>query len=355
MIICYRTDFGGGQYESHRLLGEAIGEYRGEGTPADMLTGSMYTGRNGKPYIDGFDFFSISHSQKLWAVLFCEDECGLDVQLAKKCDALSIAKRFYHPDDAAAVEEKGDDEFFRLWARREALVKAAAGSAAQSDIPSVQAGRVMYEGEAYSIRDIIFPGLPGFYAAICIRGGKESGELTFIKMDEKKTKQKKTAFEAACSYLANRMHTTAEVRKHLEGREYSKEEITEAVNELIGLRYLDDYLYAARYYEHNRDKKRGVMRAERELIEKGIDRETARNAKEDFLYGNGVDEFSDALEIARREVYTKKDIYGDDVTVREMDDRLSAKIARRLESKGYSRSDIFRVLDTLRKETNADD
>ena len=172
---------------------------------------------------------------------------------------------------------------------------------------------------------------------------------------EKKSRNKKTAFEAACSYLANRMHTTAEVRKHLESKGYSSGETDEAVMDLIGMRYLDDYLYAARYYEYNRDKKRGVMRAERELIEKGIDCETVRNAKEDFLYEQGVDEYSDALEIARKEVYTKKDIYGDEVVVREMDDRLSAKIARRLESKGFSRADIFRVLDTLRRETGDND
>ena len=172
-----------------------------------------------------------------------------------------------------------------------------------------------------------------------------------MKTDRKKTAEK-TALEAAYKYLANRMHTTAEVRKHLEDREYADDEITEAINELIGMRYLDDYLYAARYYEHNRDKRRGVLRAERELIEKGIDRQTARNAKEDFLYEQEVDEFEDALETARREVYVKKDVYGDEVTVRELDDRLSAKIARKLESRGYSKGDIFRVLDTLRRETS---
>ena len=176
-----------------------------------------------------------------------------------------------------------------------------------------------------------------------------------MKSIGKEKENRKSAFEAACSYLANRMHTTAEVKKHLQSKGYGDDEITEAVNDLIGMRYLDDYLYASRYYEYNRDKRRGVKRAERELIEKGIDRETARNAKEDFLYGQNVDEFEDALETARKEVYTKKDIFGDEVTVREMDDRLSAKIARKLESKGYSRSDIFRVLDTLRRETNSDD
>ena len=362
MIVYYTPDFSGGRDESHRLLADAITEYTGDRQRADMLAGSIYTGRNGKPYIDGFDFFSISHTENVWAVLFCERECGLDIQLAKKCKASSIAERFYHPDDAAALaairsedEQKGYDGFFRLWARREALVKAAGGSIAGSDIPSVLEDRVVYEGASYGIRDIAIPDMPGLYAALAVRGGEADGEIGFKKMADKKDKQKKTAFEAACSYLSNRMHTTAEVRKHLESREYGEEEITEAVNELIGLRYLDDYLYAARYYEYNREKKRGVKRAERELMEKGIDHETVRNAKEDFLYEQGVDEYSDALEIARGEVFTKKDVYGDAVIVKELDDRLRARIARKLESKGFSRSDIYRVLDTLRREANADD
>ena len=178
-----------------------------------------------------------------------------------------------------------------------------------------------------------------------------------MKEKEGKIKGKnrsKTAFETACSYLAARMRTTGEVRKHLESREYADAEITEAINDLIGLRYLDDYLYALRYYEYNREKKRGVLRAERELLEKGIDRETARNAKEDFLYEQKVDEFEDALGIARKELWMQPDIYGASAYAREADDRLIAKIARKLEGKGYSKGDIFRVLDVIRRESKAD-
>ena len=167
-------------------------------------------------------------------------------------------------------------------------------------------------------------------------------------------KNKKTAFEAACSYLAPRMRTTGEVRKHLESREYPEAEITEAINNLIGMRYLDDYLFALRYYEYNREKKRGVLRAERELLEKGIDRDTVRNAKEDFLYEQKVDEFEDALGIARKEVWVQPDVYGAAVHAREVDDRLTAKIARKLEGKGFSKGDIFRVLDRIRREAAAD-
>lgn len=169
--------------------------------------------------------------------------------------------------------------------------------------------------------------------------------------DKDKEKKNKTALETAYDFLAPRMRTAGEVRKHLEARDYPEDEIEEAIAELTGLRYLDDYLYALRYYENNREKKRGVLRAERELIEKGIDRETARNAKEDFLHEQKVDEFEDAMEIARKEVLVQPDVYGEAVRVREVDDRLSAKIARKLESKGFSKGDIFKVLDRIRRES----
>ena len=157
--------------------------------------------------------------------------------------------------------------------------------------------------------------------------------------------------ETASAYLANRMRTVFEVRKHLKDKEYPAEEIDETIDELIELKYLDDYQFAIRYYEYNREKKRGSLRAERELAEKGVDKETIRNAKEDFLYEQKIDEYEDALAIARREVFVPNDIYGEKDIVKELDERLSAKIARKLESKGFSRGDIFRVLDTLRRET----
>lgn len=152
------------------------------------------------------------------------------------------------------------------------------------------------------------------------------------------SKSKKTAMEAASAYLASRMRTVHEVRKHLRDKEYEASEIDEAVNELIGLRYLDDYLYAERYYEYNREKRRGIKRAAAELRERGVDEVTIKNAAEDFLYNNKVDEYEDALYIAKREAEG-----------RERDEKLEAKIARKLESKGYSGGDIIRVLEAIRK------
>jgi regulatory protein len=158
------------------------------------------------------------------------------------------------------------------------------------------------------------------------------------------SKNKKTALEAASAYLASRMRTVQEVRKRLKDKEYDAAEAEEAVKELIDLGYLDDYAYAMRYYEYNREKRRGSLRAMRELLEKGVAEETVKNAKEDFLYSNKVDEFSDAMTLALRDAEGK-----------ETDDKLIAKTARKLESRGFEKRDIIRVLEALRRKGSTEE
>ena len=144
--------------------------------------------------------------------------------------------------------------------------------------------------------------------------------------------------EAAASYLASRMRTSQEVRSRLLEREYSKDEAEAAVKELESLGYINDTEYALRYFEYNREKKRGSKRAVLELLQKGVDEQTVRNAREDFLHENNVNEFEDALNVARREA-----------DGREYDEKLSARIARKLETRGFENGDIIRVLDALRR------
>ena len=182
MIIYYRQDFSGGKSESRRLLTEAVAAYTGDRGRAEALTGAIRTGEKGKPYIDGFDFFSISHTENVWAVMICDRECGLDIQLPGKSRALSIAEKFFHPDDAAAVAAACNEDpqtvngvFFRLWARREALIKAAGGSVADRGVPSVLRDRVSYSGVTYSIRDVDMPVMTELYAAVCVKGDEDCG------------------------------------------------------------------------------------------------------------------------------------------------------------------------------------
>ena len=128
------------------------------------------------------------------------------------------------------------------------------------------------------------------------------------------------------------------MRQHLKDKEFSEKEIDETVGDLIGLRYLDDYAYALRYYEYNTAKHRGSKRAMRELEEKGVDKETIKFALEDYLYESKVDEYKMALEIAAKEAEEK-----------EIDDKLIAKVARKLDSRGYAQGDIIKVMSEMRR------
>ena len=181
MIIYYTGDFEGGRAESRRLLAKAITEYTGDAERAERLVGSLRTGENGKPYIEGFEHFSVSHTGGVWAVLIDTRRCGLDIQLGRKCDITAIAKRIYDAKDAdriAAMNEedpaKATGEFFRLWARREALTKAMGGSVYDTGLPSVLTDNLSVNCVPYMIFDIGFPDVAAadgtkIYGAVCVQ------------------------------------------------------------------------------------------------------------------------------------------------------------------------------------------
>lgn len=206
MTIYYTHNYRNQEGESHRLLESAIAAYLSSGRSdrgasadaaieASRLVSSMRTaGEFGKPYIPGFAPFSISHSSNTWAVLIADAEtghsvekpgaCGLDIQYPRKVDEVAVARRFFADEDAALIEGSSDKErtFFRLWARREALIKAAGGSVAGSDVPPVRYDIAVYEGVVYLLDDIIIPE-SGAYAAVCISVyGRTAGEITIHKL-----------------------------------------------------------------------------------------------------------------------------------------------------------------------------
>lgn len=189
MIIYYSHSYNNGKDESRRLLEKAVEKYlltgragayaAGEAAAesARLVSSKQTTGEYGKPYIPGFAPFSVSHSGCTWAVLIADQavvtedfgtaqgrktSCGLDIQYPRKVDALSVMKRFFAPEDAAHA-----GEFFRMWTRREALIKAAGTSVAGSDVPAVSEDEVRYGGILYRIADISVPGCRAD-AAICL-------------------------------------------------------------------------------------------------------------------------------------------------------------------------------------------
>ncbi len=184
MIIYYTGKFAGGREESRRLLEKAIAAHTGDEGQAKTLIGALKKGEYGKPFIEGFSCFSISHTGSIWAALFADSECGLDIQLSRKCDIMGIARRFYAPQDAAKISTA--DDFFRIWARREALTKAIGGSVCDAELPAVSGGSAVMSGRSYSISDICFPDMPELYAAVCLEGdpGVEVPEFKVLQTEE---------------------------------------------------------------------------------------------------------------------------------------------------------------------------
>lgn len=193
MIIYYNTEFSGGRPESRRLLEKAFARQLGDPALAGDLIKRIKTGKEGKPYIDGFSFFSVSHTGSIWAVIIDERECGLDIQLERDCNMQAIADRVYASKDretlglAMQQDRQAEDVFFRIWTRREALAKALGESAIKSDLPAVLGDQIILCGESGESREggqrawiiadipaeeIIFAGTDRpdkkLYAAVCI-------------------------------------------------------------------------------------------------------------------------------------------------------------------------------------------
>ena len=186
MIIYYTDKYSGGREESHRLLEKALAAHTGDEERAKTLTGALKKGEHGKPYIEGFSCFSISHTGSIWAVLIADCECGLDIQLGRKCNYRAIAERWFAPEDAAAElfgqhEADAADEFFRIWTRREALTKALGGTVYDPDLPAVLSGHAEINGKCYSIADIKLPAESQIYAAVCVEG-RSPGSISEISL-----------------------------------------------------------------------------------------------------------------------------------------------------------------------------
>lgn len=175
MLVYYTHEYKGG---SHDLL---------EKVAAPHKMDEIEYGEQGKPFISAWKPFSISHSENTWAVLVADDDCGLDVQYEKQVDFLKLAERWYNTEELESLKKLSEDEvirreFFRIWSRREALVKAAGTSIANSSLPSVLADNVSYEGSLWMIMDVTVPGAENLHAAVCSR---EIDEIKVVELSDR--------------------------------------------------------------------------------------------------------------------------------------------------------------------------
>lgn len=159
-------------------------------------------------------------------------------------------------------------------------------------------------------------------------------------MEKEKKENRRSAAEELTRYLAPRMRTVAEARKHLEEKVYDESEIRETLQRFLDLKYLDDSDYVRAYCEYAFGKRRGSTRIRSELRNKGIESETIQNGIDDYMYENRVDECALARLVA------EKTLAGAE---RPLEQKSVTRVARKLEQMGYGSSVIIRILEEIKE------
>lgn len=150
------------------LLRLLLGDYLG--CPPRAV--ALVAGRDGKPAeAGGTVAFNLSHSGRLVVLAFAAGgEVGVDVERIRPLpEAAAIAAVCFPPDDRAGLDAcppgRREPEFFRLWTRHEALLKAAGGGLG-GELPP--AGRFTVHSLALSA---------GYAAALAVPAGTRLARL----------------------------------------------------------------------------------------------------------------------------------------------------------------------------------
>ena len=163
---------------AHGAARTILGELAG--VPGTTLR--FETGVNGKPRLSGGPpglHVNLSHSGELCLLAVADREVGVDVQqVPPGLDPVAMARRRYPSAEADLVAGEGEaaaELFIRLWARKEACVKAAGGKLMQGmKLPAVGASPVRVAAPdgplpgPFLVTDVPVP--DGYHAAVALNG-----------------------------------------------------------------------------------------------------------------------------------------------------------------------------------------
>ncbi len=120
-----------------------------------------------KPYLESGPHFNISHSGHFVLVSFSDQPVGVDVEEKKELEWESIAAMMHEEEQhCLGLLEETTDIFFRIWARKEAFLKAV-GSGILNGIGEdcVLDDLLEKEGKIWHLRDVEIDA--GYAAAVC--------------------------------------------------------------------------------------------------------------------------------------------------------------------------------------------
>ncbi|WP_206459527.1 regulatory protein RecX [Anaerovorax sp. IOR16] len=154
-------------------------------------------------------------------------------------------------------------------------------------------------------------------------------------MQKKSINSGRTAKDEAMIFLRYRDHTALEISNHLKQKEYNEKEIEECLEFLLDSHFIDDNRYCENYLRYALTKGKGSLRLRQELLNKGLDDEVIRIHMEEIL--DAEMEYSNAMKQVEKIVAGVK-----------VDEKLIAKVGRRLSYLGYPTGLIYRILNQLR-------
>lgn len=161
-------------------------------------------------------------------------------------------------------------------------------------------------------------------------------------MKKEEGERKRTCYESGIRKLSRRMMTTFELKNYLKKCGYNQDEINPVIEEFLELGYLNDLEYATRFCEYSFEKNKGKIRIFSELKRKGIEDEIASIAYEEASE-KGNNEYERAI------AETEKILKFENTNFEEViSEKLKGKIARKLNSYGYERTIIYKILDKLK-------
>lgn len=153
-----------------RIVGERLGA-----PPGELR---WKAGAHGKPELVGEwtgVHANLSHSGgRCLIALSGERAVGADIQrLVPGLDVVAMARRYFPEPETAEVTDAEDraDAFARLWARKEAVTKAAGNRLTQVlSLPTPPGATVEFAGSVYRVADVDVPA--GFRAAVALAGSE---------------------------------------------------------------------------------------------------------------------------------------------------------------------------------------
>lgn len=148
--------------------------------------------------------------------------------------------------------------------------------------------------------------------------------------------------DAALRYLSSRSRTVFEMRRQLGQKGFEEKEIDDLIAEFRDCGYLNDLGYCQEYFQYAFGKGKGKRLVFNELREKGVDQVVIDIAFEEF--DSDVDEVSRAREEAAKVLRMAEIEDGQPVP-----EKVLARIARKLQSKGYNSDIIYSVIGDMRR------